>query len=229
MPVVLVLVLVAGTTLHPLAATERGSPTAMSAATSPRPAARAIDACVTYDNVTSTCFRTRPLRLQFGHRFYFRGRVGSGLGGPVTVWRMRPGAATWVRVASVTTNTAHRFSWQWRPGVAQVDDGYNRFQFRIGSTRSNTLRVKVVLGLCDGDVCLQGYVYVPDELTIAVGDTVTWTSISNVTHNVEADDHSFESDLMNYGDSFAHTFLAPGVYAYHCDLHALQLGTIIVE
>ena len=83
--------------------------------------------------------------------------------------------------------------------------------------------------LCDGDVCLQGYVYVPDELTVAVGDRVTWTSISNVTHNVAADDHSFESDLMNYGDSFAHTFLTPGIYAYHCDLHRLQLGTITVR
>ena len=191
--------------------------------------ADAINACVAPSRTTAACLRDEPLRLQFGQQFFFRGRVGTGLDGPVSVWRMRPDGTRWRQVGSAPVNAEHRFIWKWRPTQAQVADGYWRFQFRIDSTRSNDLRVKVVLGLCDGDVCLQGYVYVPDELTIAVGDTVAWTSISLVSHTVDADDHSFESELMAYGDTFEHTFLTAGVYAYHCDLHLLQTGTITVE
>ncbi len=225
----LVLALVAVPTADPVAGAESGK-AAEATAVAARVPTDAVDACVSYDRITSTCFRTRPLRLQFGNRFYFRGRVGAGLTGPVTVWRMRPGTTDWARVGATTAGAHRRFTWQWRPTAAQVADGYYRFQFRVGGTRSNTLRVKVLLGLCDGDVCLQGYDYVPGELTIAVGDTVTWTSISNLTHTVDADDETtFESDLMNYGDSFAHTFTAAGVYAYHCDIHPRQLGTITVE
>lgn len=226
---VLILVLAATTTADPVAGGEQGTATEAVAVRAERVPVGAIDACVTYDRTTSTCYRARPLRLQYGNRFSFRGRLGRGLAGPVSVWRMRPDTTTWVRVAVTTANANDRFTWQWRPTVAEVAEGNYRFQFRVRAARSNTLRVRVLLGLCDGDVCLQGYDYVPGELTVAVGDTVTWTSISNLTHTVDADDHSFESDLMNYGDSFEHTFAAAGVYAYHCDLHPLQLGTITVE
>ena len=223
----LLVALLGAAPVHPVAATGHGG------GSGPAMAARvpdgAIDACVTYNRVTSTCFRTRPLRLQFGNRFYFRGRLGHGLVGPVSVWRMRPGPTDWVRVDAIPTNAGNGFTWQWRPTLAQVADGNYRFQFRVGGTRSDILRVQVLRSLCAGDVCLQGYDYVPGELTVSVGDTVTWTSISNVTHTVDADDESFESDLMNYGDSFEHTVAAAGVYAYHCDLHARQLGTITVE
>ncbi len=191
--------------------------------------AGSIDACVSYSRTTGTCFRSEPLRLQFGQKFFFRGRLGSGLDGPVSVWRMRPNGTHWAPVGSATLTADRRFTWQWRPTEAQVADGYYRFQFRAGLARSKNLRVKVLRTLCDGDVCLQGYVYVPDELTISAGDTVTWTSISSLSHTVDADDESFESPLINYGESFQHTFATTGVFTYHCDLHPLQLGTITVE
>lgn len=224
-----VLIVAALTTAGPVAATGHGeaAPTAERAAEVA--SAGAIDACVTFSRTTSLCYRNEPLRLQFGKKFVFRGRLSTGLAGPVSVWRKRPDSTRWVQVGSAPVNAEHRFIWQWRPTQAQVADGYYRFQFRVGDTRSNNLRVKVLLGLCDGDVCLQGYVYVPDQLTIAVGDTITWTSISGINHTVDADDESFESDLMDYGDSFEHTFLTPGVFTYHCDIHRLQTGTITVE
>ncbi len=71
----------------------------------------------------------------------------------------------------------------------------------------------------------------PAELTIQVGDVVTWTNDGGL-HNVVADDESFTSgppsqDLWVY----SHTFNAGGIFGYHCSVHAGQgmTGTVTVE
>lgn len=71
----------------------------------------------------------------------------------------------------------------------------------------------------------------PAELTIQIGDTVTWTNDGGL-HNVVADDDSFtsgppSSDLWVY----SHTFNVGGVYPYNCAVHVDQgmTGTVTVE
>lgn len=71
----------------------------------------------------------------------------------------------------------------------------------------------------------------PADLTIQVGDVVTWTNDGGL-HNVVADDESFTSgppseDLWVY----SHTFNVGGVFGYNCSVHAGQgmTGTITVE
>lgn len=65
-------------------------------------------------------------------------------------------------------------------------------------------------------------VYVPREVRVDVGGTVTWEAVGS-GHDVRADDGSFwlwrgETD-DNDGQTRAHTFDEPGVYPYYCTLH----------
>jgi plastocyanin len=61
------------------------------------------------------------------------------------------------------------------------------------------------------------------------GATVVWTLVEG-GHTVTADDGSWGSaaTLVVSGQTFSHTFVAPGVYTYHCQIHAQMRGVIVV-
>lgn len=70
--------------------------------------------------------------------------------------------------------------------------------------------------------------YSPSELTVNVGDTVTWVfDDGGMAHDVVADDKYFRSPLMTSG-SYTYTFDEPGTYNYHCTPHPDMTGTITV-
>lgn len=68
----------------------------------------------------------------------------------------------------------------------------------------------------------------PAELTVKVGDTVTFTNNDTVAHNVTFS--SFSSKLLQPGDNFAHIFKTKGTYGYKCTIHPkVMAGTVIVN
>jgi plastocyanin len=71
----------------------------------------------------------------------------------------------------------------------------------------------------------------PAEITIGVGDTVTWTNRDAMPggHSVAAEDGSFESPALGVGESFRHTFTTPGTVRYAIQEHPETQGTIVVE
>ena len=82
----------------------------------------------------------------------------------------------------------------------------------------------------DVRIYLQNVRFTPQEITVALGNTVTWTHRdSGLSHHVAAHDGSFDSHptcgrpfgvCMKGGDTFSYTFLRAGTYEYHCRLHA---------
>jgi plastocyanin len=72
-------------------------------------------------------------------------------------------------------------------------------------------------------VKISNFQFTPKVLTVAPGATVEWVNEAG-RHTVEADDGSFESDVLKQGDKFAHKFDKAGTYAYHCEFHGEKGG-----
>ncbi|MEY2451276.1 MAG: hypothetical protein QOD92_850 [Acidimicrobiaceae bacterium] len=90
------------------------------------------------------------------------------------------------------------------------------------------------------DVEIRNSSYLPTEMTITAGDTVTWTNFDNTAHTVTSDDGSFDSNptcsqvtmlsCMNGGATYPHAFNTTGRFTYHCRVHGQAMtGTIIVQ
>jgi len=56
--------------------------------------------------------------------------------------------------------------------------------------------------------------FVPKDLTIAPGDTITWTNADTSTHQVVSKDAGFASPLLKPGESYSFLFTTAGRYAY---------------
>jgi len=89
--------------------------------------------------------------------------------------------------------------------------------------RSSGAAVAIVDGASVSD-----YGFSPAAVTIAAGDTVTWTNNGTVPagHNVSGT--GFTSPILKTGQSYSHTFSAPGTFSYVCTLHPFMKGTVTV-
>lgn len=82
----------------------------------------------------------------------------------------------------------------------------------------------------DTAVAIVNSTFDPESLTVAVGDTVTWTSEDTVPHSVIFADETIEdSGNLSQGGTHEATFATAGSYAYVCGVHAFMTGTIVVE
>ena len=75
---------------------------------------------------------------------------------------------------------------------------------------------------------MKGFAFNPQEVTVKVGTTVTWTNMDSAGHDVKAADGSWGSDTLTNGQSFSKVFDQAGTYAYVCTFHPKMTGTIIV-
>lgn len=75
--------------------------------------------------------------------------------------------------------------------------------------------------------------FVPTAIRVSAGTTVTWEWSGNGgSHNVVAEDGSFESELTDEsGHTFEYTFDSTGVTRYFCEPHkaAGMKGVVVVE
>jgi plastocyanin len=72
----------------------------------------------------------------------------------------------------------------------------------------------------------------PADVTVKVGDTVTWTNSDDIQHTVTkvgGPGAQFDSGNLDPGDEFEQTFDKKGLIKYVCTIHANQEGTITVE
>jgi LPXTG-motif cell wall-anchored protein len=75
------------------------------------------------------------------------------------------------------------------------------------------------------NVSAQDFKFEPKEITINVGDTITWKNDGAAPHTAEADDDSFDSGDLAAGASFSQTFNTAGTFAYFCKYHGAAGGT----
>jgi plastocyanin len=85
-------------------------------------------------------------------------------------------------------------------------------------------------------------VFVPDEITVCKGDTVTWVNNKGGPHNVvfdeeavpsgvDAESISMEDQLGDEGATFSQKFDVAGTYGYYCQPHrgAGMNGNLVVQ
>ena len=70
--------------------------------------------------------------------------------------------------------------------------------------------------------------FLPEDLTINVGDTVVWTNNDDSPHTVTADDDEFNSGNLAEGATWSYTFTEAGTYDYHCNYHGSMTGSVTV-
>ncbi|WP_299293639.1 plastocyanin/azurin family copper-binding protein [Nitrosopumilus sp.] len=91
---------------------------------------------------------------------------------------------------------------------------------------------------CEAD----NWCYLPNDLHVHVGDTVTFVNTDTLPHTVtsvnptgaekpSSDDENglFDSGFMSGGDEWSYTFDTAGEYYYYCQLHPWMEGSVNVE
>lgn len=89
----------------------------------------------------------------------------------------------------------------------------------VGGTAAHAQEVKVTI---------DNFTFTPAELTLKVGDTVTFTNHDDIPHAVVSAG-KFRSKTLDSDDSFTFTFASAGDYKYFCSLHPHMTGMIKVE
>lgn len=75
---------------------------------------------------------------------------------------------------------------------------------------------------------ITGFAFAPTDVTVEVGEAVTWTNADPVGHTVSADGGAFESGPLGEAGAFTWDATAAGEYAYHCAFHPSMTGTLTV-
>jgi plastocyanin len=72
--------------------------------------------------------------------------------------------------------------------------------------------------------------FTPNRITIAYGDTVTWTNKDNANHQVLADQVAFPtSPVLAPNQTYSYTFTKSGSFGYRDALNTRRRGTVIVR
>jgi plastocyanin len=77
-------------------------------------------------------------------------------------------------------------------------------------------------------VTIDNFTFTPAELTVKIGDAVTWINHDDIPHTVVSAG-KFRSKPMDSDDKYTFTFTSAGDYKYFCSLHPHMTGMIKVE
>ena len=78
-------------------------------------------------------------------------------------------------------------------------------------------------------VSIVNFAFTPGEITIAPGETVTWTNDDGAPHGLEYHDGAKGTDLLLPETSFSRRFDRPGAYDYNCSVHPYMTGRVVVR
>ena len=71
--------------------------------------------------------------------------------------------------------------------------------------------------------------FIPGEITVVPGTTVTWVNNEAMPHTVVDSNKGFRSKALVKDASFSFTFATAGDYDYLCSIHPNMKGKVIVK
>jgi plastocyanin len=125
------------------------------------------------------------------------------------------------------------------PFLAEYFD-MKEFGKSVGNSGSRLLLLLIGLGggFCPvaleattTNVSVGDNVFTPSSMTINASDTVHWTWVGVSLHSSTANGTPamWDSGIVGNGSGFSFTFNSAGSFPYHCNVHALQTGTVTVQ
>ena len=78
-------------------------------------------------------------------------------------------------------------------------------------------------------VPIKNFAYMPMEVTVPVGGSVTWKNLDGEPHTVTSTDGLFKSGALDEGDSFTFKFTKAGTYPYICSIHPQMRARVVVK
>lgn len=75
-------------------------------------------------------------------------------------------------------------------------------------------------------VDIKGMVFSPATLSVEVGDTVIFTNQDSMPHTGTATDESFDTGILNQGESGTVEITKVGAFDYFCAVHPSMTGKI---
>jgi plastocyanin len=109
-------------------------------------------------------------------------------------------------------------------GVAGVQAAHAMDDMKRNGAEKRPVRV------VPGEVGIDNFSFTPRELSIAVGETVTWRNHDDVPHQIVSADRKFTpSSVLDTGQSYKRTFDRAGTFPYFCSLHPTMTGTVVVR
>ena len=80
-----------------------------------------------------------------------------------------------------------------------------------------------------GAATLGDRAYVPGQVDVAVGATVTWMNTDATVHTSTSDGNGWDSGIVPPGGQFSFAFQREGTFRYHCSVHPGMVGTVVVR
>ena len=96
------------------------------------------------------------------------------------------------------------------------------------STKTASLAIEMAEGAGTNTKC-NNKCYAPNNIKVALGNTVTWNNVDSAAHTATASDGSFDSGLLVSGKTFSHKFSTAGTFDYACTVHPWMKGTVTVR
>jgi plastocyanin len=77
-------------------------------------------------------------------------------------------------------------------------------------------------------VSIDNFSFMPKEITVTKGTTVTWVNHDDVPHTVVSGG-AFRSKALDTDDTFSFVFTEAGSYSYFCSVHPMMVGKVTVR
>jgi plastocyanin len=78
-------------------------------------------------------------------------------------------------------------------------------------------------------VVMANIAFGPVTLTVPAGTVVTWQNNDGVNHTSTSDTGVWDTGTIVPGGSKTTTFSVKGTFPYHCTVHPMMTGTVIVQ
>jgi plastocyanin len=81
----------------------------------------------------------------------------------------------------------------------------------------------------EASVSMDHSTFIPSEITVVPGTTVTWINNGTMPHTVVDSNKAFRSKTLVRDGKFSFTFTTAGDYDYLCSIHPNMKGKVIVK